>query len=1227
MNATPSTTRGRRILPSLAVLLAIAHGWGVAYSAEPELEELAISPLTVNLVPGQTQAFTVTGTFEDGSTRDITQEVQLLSRDTDIITTSGSIGTAVGSGRTQIKARDPVTGRTARVDAQIHVGEVTAITLSPAAPTVVVGNTLQVRAIADFDNGITGVDITTRAQWTSGKTSVVTVGLNTGLLTTHRTGEAIITAKDVDTGVRSTQADGKVKVVAVGSPTPTPSPQPSPTRTPAPGQTPNPGPTPTRTPAPGSTPTPAGGCPGIIDDLRVEPSDLPLLPGQTGQVVARAFYRDGTNENVTTRVQLSSSRPIVATITADGRVTAVGAGSSEIDAYDPVCAYRSSRGTKVEVPEVQAVRLVPAAPTIEVGQTLQLRAVADFEDGTTNVDVTEVMSWTSGSPRVVTVGNAAGTKGILTGVQRGSAKVVAKNAALNAQSTASDGEVVVVEEGSGPGEPGGPTGKLEDILVDPALASLLPGERRPLAAIGVFEDGALADITSRVVFTTGRARIATIENGNELVAQSGGDTTVEARDPASGRVSKVKGQVHVAALTSLRVAPANKQVLVCESLQLKALAGFDNGAIDVDVTELVTWKVSRDSVAFVDNGEFKGRVIGLKEGVVVVTARDEGSEIESDSISGSLTVLPNDECGAPIPTPTPIGGGPSPGPAVLTDLVFDPPALPLVPGRTGNLSVRGVFSDGSTQDFTSRVQFLSRNQRVATVSTTGLVTGVKAGTAEIEAADPTARIKTRVSAVVTVGTLETIAIAPANFALRPGGRLQLKAVGTFNNGITGVDVTSDVSWRVDKGAIATVTSAGLVTAAEQGKTRIIAVHSKGAKSDASSGNLTVANDIVSISLTPETRALKVGESTRYRAFGSFGGGELVEISADVDWKVADTAVATIDTSGRARARALGDTRIDATDRVSGVKASTSGGDRVLSVVGPLVGLQVSRNNELHSGTASLTLAAEETRSLKGLAVYQGRTDAFSLGSDLEWRSSDPLSVSVNANGLAKCESVGSSVISVRDPDTGITSTATRGDMTIICAGTVLGIRVDPAVFQLNWQRTKQFRAFRLMEDGSQVDVTRRVLWTSTEPDIASVAETGNEGGNVFGEKAGQARLIAYDPVFDVSSEAAGGTSGVVNVVAIRRSMVIFPEPGASGFLNVKLGQQIQLQIRVTYEGGATEGANNLVTWTSSSPGRVTVAPNGRATALSLGQSTVTAVWPGDALSPTLTDTVGINVIP
>ncbi len=170
----------------------------------------------------------------------------------------------------------------------------------------------------------------------------------------------------------------------------------------------------------------------------------------------------------------------------------------------------------------------------------------------------------------------------------------------------------------------------------------------------------------------------------------------------------------------------------------------------------------------------------------------------------------------------------------LTSIQVSPQNATVAVGGTTQLTATGVNSDGTPANLTN-VAWSSSSPQVATVSSTGLVTGVSAGTTTITA---TAQ-NISGSATVTAGSSNTgaLSITPANQTVSSTlGALQFNA--TFN----GQDVTASSTWSSSNPAVAQFsvgTATGLATFTGQGTTTITASFTSGGSTFTGSTNLTV----------------------------------------------------------------------------------------------------------------------------------------------------------------------------------------------------------------------------------------------------------------------------------------------------------------------------------------------------------------------------------------------------
>ncbi len=177
----------------------------------------------------------------------------------------------------------------------------------------------------------------------------------------------------------------------------------------------------------------------------------------------------------------------------------------------------------------------------------------------------------------------------------------------------------------------------------------------------------------------------------------------------------------------------------------------------------------------------------------------------------------------PIPTPTP---KPTPTPTrTLYTFTWGPQSpANLVVGSTQQFTATGTYFDGPNEDITSQITWASSNASVATISSTGLATGVAPGMTNI-----TASISGVTSPPVTLKVvaprpkLSSIVVAPASPAnLVVGSTQQFTATGNYSDG-SNMDITSAmVTWASSDASIATISSSGLATGVASGNTKITA---------------------------------------------------------------------------------------------------------------------------------------------------------------------------------------------------------------------------------------------------------------------------------------------------------------------------------------------------------------------------------------------------------------------
>jgi hypothetical protein len=181
------------------------------------------------------------------------------------------------------------------------------------------------------------------------------------------------------------------------------------------------------------------------------------------------------------------------------------------------------------VGEVVELNVEPDTRTIDQGTSTFLTAIATFENGATK-NYTQRVDWTSSKSNVASVSNVDGERGKITGNGPGTATIRVHDPVSGVDSKDSNQNGVITVFGA-----------LESIELTPTNPSDTVGEERFFTATGHYDGGTERNLTQSVTYTSSNAAvaIATNEAGRKsrVVAVGPGETTITAKDPATGIVS------------------------------------------------------------------------------------------------------------------------------------------------------------------------------------------------------------------------------------------------------------------------------------------------------------------------------------------------------------------------------------------------------------------------------------------------------------------------------------------------------------------------------------------------------------------------------------------------------------------------------------------------------------------------------------------------------------------
>ena len=411
------------------------------------------------------------------------------------------------------------------------------------------------------------------------------------------------------------------------------------------------------------------------------------------------------------------------------------------------------------------------------------------------------------------------------------------------------------------------------IAVSPASVTLAAGQTQQFAATASLSDGTQQTVTSSAHWSVAAPARATVSNtsGNNgfLTAVSAGTTNLTATlNSASGSATVT---VQPAALSSLALTP-NPVSLPAGTSQALTVTGTYTDGSSANLTASSTFTSTSSSTAAVNAS---GLVQGVTTGSTTITAT-VGSTTGSDAVTVTN--------------------------ALLTSIAITPASPSAALGLTKQLTAIGTYSNGSTANITTQVQWSSSAASVATVNGSGLVSAMAIGSSTLTATLNS--ISSTTPFTVTPATLQSIGVVSvplgqSSFAL--GLSLQLRAVGTYSDGTT-QDLTSSTTWSSQTPAVGVVSSTGVATGHTTGTFNAVATTG----TISGSVMLTVTSALLqSIVVTPANQTIiDLSGPVQFDATGHFSDGSTQDLTDSVHWAVTGN-IGTISQTGSLSAVSVG----------------------------------------------------------------------------------------------------------------------------------------------------------------------------------------------------------------------------------------------------------------------------------------------------------------------------------
>jgi uncharacterized protein YjdB len=637
------------------------------------------------------------------------------------------------------------------------------------------------------------------------------------------------------------------------------------------------------------------------------------------QLPLQAEVRDGAGTVVANAaVTWTVQDAKIVSVSAAGVVTALALGSTQV-AANALGKSGIATITVTKTP-VASVVLLPNRIDAAVGSTTQLSATAYDASGNALTD--RAIIWSSSNQAVATVS----TGGLVTAIAPGTSTITAASEGKTSTST------ITVAQGA-----------VARVVVSPNPVTMVAGQSAQLA-LSVRDAGDNVITGKAAVWSSSNTAVATVASDGTVTAKAAGSATITATvDGVSGTTALTVSSIPVGSIT---LSPTTATVSTGSSTTLTASVKDANGAVVTD--RVVAWTTSNPLIATVSQA---GVVTGVAPGTATITATSE-----TKSANATITV-----------TLVPVGR------------VQVAPSSVSIPAGQGT-TLTATVTDANGIVVTNRpVSWSTSDSRVATVSQSGVVTGVAVGTATISATSGTA---TGTSAItVTAAPIQSVSVNPPTLSLAQGQTGTLSATVTDATGSTVSNPS--VTWSSRNPAVASVDASGVVTAVGVGSTTIDA--SSGGKTGSSSVTVT-APPIASITISPATSTVTAGQVVPLTATVRDANGNVVTGST-VTWTSSDVQVASPKSTGTLTAD---------------VTTSKAGAATISASIGTVSGTASVTVNP--GAVATVTVTAPSSTLKVGTTMQLTATALDSKGNTVPnqtfiWSSSNTTLATVSSNGL------------------------------------------------------------------------------------------------------------------------------------------------------------------------------------------------------------------------------------
>ena len=666
-----------------------------------------------------------------------------------------------------------------------------------------------------------------------------------------------------------------------------------------------------------------------VAGLSLSSGEVSVFKGKTQTLTAKIVPENATNR----ALKWTSSNEKVATVDSNGKVTGVSKGTAVITVSTVDKGYS---GTGYSASCKVTVKIKPESLVITGKENILYTTKSTTLTATvspSNAD-DKTVKWSSDKEKVATVNS----KGVVTATGKGTAIITAVS---TADSSVKATYKIKVNKKK----------QVQAVYLNYDERSRYVGTSFTLVPSVSPSDATFPEVT----WTSSDKKIAKVDKNGKVTAVKAGVAVITCKSVDNPKVNATCIVTVKVKTKGVKLPTEELTLYVSKTKTLKAEVLPSNAT-----SKSVKWSSSNEKVATVSKS---GKITAKKPGTTVITVK---------TTSGGY----KDTCKVTVKKYV-----------ALKSFKLEKTSISVQNGKTYTL--KPVFTPSNTSE--KDLVWSSSDKKIATVSSKGVVKGIKAGTATITCKSKATGKKVKCTVKVTKVKVKAILFAEKKYTVKDNKTLQLKAH------ISPVNATNQkIKWKSSKPEYAKVSSGGKVTGLKAGKTVTITATTVDGKK--------VATCKVKVEKVPVTGVkLNKTKATVY------AGGK-VTLTAKLSpskpsdskliWTSSDEKLTKVSEKGVVTAIKKGKVTITCTTNDGGYKASCS--IEITEAV-KATGIKLDKTEETANiGTAFNLIATVEPENASNKKVV--------------WSSTNPEVATVTANGRVVTLKEGFTYIKVKTED-------------------------------------------------------------------------------------------------------------------------------------------------------------------------------------------------------------------